>query len=200
MWPRTENDKLRLLPVIMTARQTRSMTKQAAIQTSTCLCTSLREIKKKKFTQPQNKNRDRNIHKANVMTHQTVHQTKLFCHTLPVVLFFQPCVYKTQTQRRWGLQAPDNLWMAEDTLGLLIHQCLIGLYFVLPWLCNNKFGTHQQESPVFRAVAIHMFVSRYKRSHLKPPSPLWAVKLKHSHLLMQFPDLLLPSRSKQSIK
>lgn len=75
------------------------MTKQAAIQTSTYLCTSIA----KKFTEFQNKNKGRNIHKLNVMTHQTVHQTELFCHTLPVVLFFQFCVYKTQTQRRGGL-------------------------------------------------------------------------------------------------
>lgn len=90
---------LQLLPVIMTAITDTRMTKQAAIQTSTYLCTSLA----KKFTEFQNKNKGRNIHKLNVMTHQTVHQTELFCHTLPVVLFFQFCVYKTQTQRRGGL-------------------------------------------------------------------------------------------------
>ena len=72
------------------------MTKQEAIQTSTYLCTSTA----KKFTQFQNRNKRRNIHKANVMTHQTVHQTDSLCHTLPVVSFPQVSVYRTQTQRR----------------------------------------------------------------------------------------------------
>lgn len=77
------------------------MTKQAAIQTSIYLCTFLG----KKFTQFQNKNKERNIHKLNVMTHQTVQQTEPLCHSLPVVLFFQIYVYMTADTKTRGFLA-----------------------------------------------------------------------------------------------
>lgn len=137
------------------------VTKQAAIQTSTYLCTSIA----KKFTQFQNKNKGRHIHKANVMTHQTVHQTELFCHTLPVVLFFQFCVYKKQTQRPGGSQHSRQY---VDNPGLKLRT----------ELCNAKLETHQGIN-VFRAPSILIFVPRETQA---PPT-----LSKHPHLPIQCP-------------
>lgn len=83
------------------------MTKQAAIQTFTYLCTSLA----KKFTQFQNKNKGRNIHKPNVMTHQTVHQTEL--SVIHFLLFYlSSSVFIRSRHKDEGVRGtPDNMFM-----------------------------------------------------------------------------------------
>ena len=108
------------------------MTKQAAIQTFTYLCTS----PTKKFTQCENKNKGSNIHKPNVMTHQTVQQTELCCHILPVVLFVQFGVYMKKTQR------PGGPWRSRQyvdgtEVNMRINWFLMP-FFHSPELCNMK--------------------------------------------------------------
>lgn len=145
------------------------MTKQGAIQTSTYLCTS----PAKKFTCFQNRNKRRNIHKANVMTHQTMHQTDCLCHTLPVALFSQFSVYETQTQR-WGIGfSTDNMWID--------HFCPFSwTCFLFPELRNlkSKLGVGEH---VFRVLIITFVLLGTRCCH--PPGQSGQT----FHLLMWLP-------------
>lgn len=151
-----------------------------------------KEKKRNEFTQSQNKNRG--IHRANVMTHQTVQQTALFCHTLPVVLFCPSCVYKTQTSSRLS-QCVDGRGHSGFT-----HIVVPDMVPNLPFHeCGTIGGrTHQQVFRVFRAGASQCLslAANSRTLNLAAPCGQLSWNTPTSAPLMQFPDLP-PSTVKQ---
>lgn len=98
---------LRLLFVLIAAITDAGTTKQAAIQTLAYLCTSLTKV----YTISKQKQGGGNIHKLNVMTHQTVHQTEL--SVIHFLLFYlSSSVFTRRRHKGDGVHSTwDNMWI-----------------------------------------------------------------------------------------
>lgn len=103
------------------------------------------------------------------MTHQTAHQTKLFCHILPAALLAQFSVYTKWTQRRESSE--PSTYRSEQNVRT---DQFVALNFL--FLLFNVVG-HQVANPLTRKLSSQSFI--HPQISFPP----------NSHTLMQFPVL-----------